>query len=82
MHPITKVNLSSEHTSKHSLSLLYQGDQFSVDFEAFVEELNAFLEELLPRRAASEVSYFKSYIGVKYKMDFSYTSDGEASIWI
>lgn len=81
-HPITKVNLSSEHTSKHSLNLLYQWDQFSVGFETFVEELKAFLEQLLPRRAASEVSYFKSYIGVKYKMDFSYNNDGEASIWI
>ena len=55
---------------------------FSISFDIFSEKLQNFLDVLFPLRSASEVSYFKSYIGVRYKIDFTYNTDGKANIWI
>ncbi|PZM87082.1 MAG: hypothetical protein DLD55_03290 [candidate division SR1 bacterium] len=81
-NPITKVDLALNHYSKHSLTIVYDPEIFLTDFKSFVDHLEKFLDDLLPVRAASQVSYFKTYIGVRYKMDFGYDKDGKATIWI
>jgi hypothetical protein len=40
------------------------------------------LDKLFHIRSASNVSYFKSYIWVKYKIDYNYDSDWRANIRI
>lgn len=82
MNPITKVDLSLDHYAKESLMIIFEPKNFTLSFDQFSEQLQHFLDELFPLRSASEVSYFKSYIGVRYKIDFSYDKDGRAVIWI
>jgi hypothetical protein len=40
------------------------------------------LDNLLTKRSASNVAYFKSYIWVKYKIDYRYDSNWKANIRI
>ena len=57
-------------------------NQRSLSFDEFIDEFEKFLNKLLPMRSAAQVSYYKSYIGSKYKIDFHYDSDGRAAVWI
>ena len=81
-NPVVKVDLSLDNVTKHSLTLVYDGTNFLLPFDEFIQELEAFLLGLMPIKAASQVSYFKSYIGVRYKIDFTYDKDGKPCIWI
>lgn len=81
-NPIVKVDLDIDHYAKHSLTLLYEPKVFSLPFDEFIDELEKFLNKLLPMRSAAQVSYYKSYIGSRYKIDFHYDSDGRAAVWI
>lgn len=81
-NPVVKVDLSLDNITKHSLTLVYDGTNFLLPFDEFIQELEAFLLGLMPIKAASQVSYFKSYIGVRYKIDFTYDKDGKPCIWI
>ena len=81
-NPVVKVDLSLDNITKHSLTLIYDGTNFLLPFDEFIQELEAFLLGLMPIKAASQVSYFKSYIGVRYKIDFTYDKDGKPCIWI
>ena len=81
-NPVVKVDLSLDNITKHSLTLVYDGTTFLLPFDEFIQELEAFLLGLMPIKAASQVSYFKSYIGVRYKIDFTYDKDGKPCIWI
>lgn len=75
MNPITKVDLALDHYAKESLMIIYDPQKFTISFDQFSEELQQFLDNLFPLKSASEVSYFKSYIGVRYKMDFTYDNE-------
>ena len=81
-NPVVKVDLSLDNVTKHSLTLVYDGTNFLLPFDEFIQELEAFLLGLMPIKAASQVSYFKSYIGVRYKIDFTYDKDGKPCVWI
>lgn len=81
-NPIVKVDLDIDHYGKHSFTLLYEPKLFIMPFDQFIDELEKVLNKLLPMRSAAQVAYYKSYIGVRYKMDFHYDSDGRAAIWI
>ena len=81
-NPVVKVDLSLDNITKHSLTLVYDGTNFLLPFDEFIQELEAFLLGLMPIKAASQVSYFKSYIGVRYKIDFTYDKDGKPCVWI
>ena len=81
-NPVVKVDLSLDNVTKHSLTLVYDGANFLLPFDEFIQELETFLLGLMPIKAASQVSYFKSYIGVRYKIDFTYDKDGKPCVWI
>ena len=81
-NPVVKVDLSLDNVTKHSLTLVYDGTNFLLPFDEFIQELEAFLLGLMPIKAASQVSYFKSYIGVRYKIDFTYDKEGKPCVWI
>lgn len=82
MNPITKVDLALDHYAKESLMIIFDPQKFTISFDQFSGELQQFLDNLFPLKSASEVSYFKSYIGVRYKMDFTYDNEWRANVWI
>jgi len=81
-NPITKVDLSLDNYAKDSLTIIYDPKNFDKSFEDFSAGLKDFLDNLLTKRSASNVAYFKSYIWVKYKIDYKYDWDWKANIWI
>lgn len=81
-NPITKVDLSLDNYTKDSITIIYEPKNFNTSFEKFSKNLINFLDELFPIRSASDVDYFKSYIWVKYKIDYKYDNDWKACIRI
>jgi len=81
-NPIIKIDLSLDNYSKDSLTLIYDPKIFSKSFKDFSINLKTFLDDIFPLRSASDVAYFKSYIWVKYKIDYKYDWDWKANIWI
>ena len=58
-NPVVKVDLSLDNVTKHSLTLVYDGANFLLPFDEFIQELEAFLLGLMPIKAASQVSILK-----------------------
>ncbi len=81
-NPITKIDLSLDNYTKISITIIYDPRIFEESFWNFSEDLKNFLDKLFHIRSASNVSYFKSYIWVKYKIDYNYDSDWRANIRI
>ena len=81
-NPITKVDLSLDNYAKDSLTIIYDPKNFDKSFEDFSAWLKDFLDNFLTKRSASNVAYFKSYIWVKYKIDYKYDWDWKANIRI
>jgi len=81
-NPIIKVDLSLDNYTKDSLTIIYNPKDFNNSFKDFSTNLKKFLDNIFPLRSASDVDYFKSYIWVKYKIDYKYDWDWKANIWI
>ena len=81
-NPIVKVDLSIDNYAKDSLTIVYEPKDFNESFEEFSNNLKKYLDDLFCIRSASDVNYFKSYIWVKYKIDYKYDWDWKANIWI
>jgi hypothetical protein len=81
-NPITKIDLSTDGYTKESLTIIYDPKIFKESFWDFSNNLKDFLDKLFHVRSASNVSYFKSYIWVKYKIDYKYDWDWKANIRI
>ena len=71
-----------DNYTKDSLTIIYDPKNFDKSFEDFSTGLKGFLDNLFTKRSASNVAYFKSYIWVKYKIDYKYDWDWKANIWI
>jgi hypothetical protein len=69
---VEQQQLKSDDYRKVSLSVLYDGELFSDNFDSWIGKIEKFLEELLPKRALTKVGYFKGYAGIRYKMNFDY----------
>ena len=78
--PITKLDLSLDSHTKDSITIIYDPKVFNESFWDFSENLKNFLDKLFHVRSASNVSYFKSYIWVKYKIDYKYDWNWKANI--
>lgn len=81
-NPIIKVDLSLDNYTKDSLTIIYDPKIFNKSFKDFSTNLKKLLDDIFPLRSASDVAYFKSYIWVKYKIDYKYDIDWKANIRI
>ncbi len=81
-NPVIKVDLSTDSYTKDSITIIYDPKNFNEPFWNFSQDLKDFLDKLFRIRSASNVSYFKSYIWVKYKIDYKYGADWKANILI
>jgi hypothetical protein len=81
-NPIIKVDLALDNYAKDSLTIIYDPKNFNNSFKDFSTNLKKILDDIFPLRSASDVDYFKSYIWVKYKIDYKYDWDWKANIRI
>ena len=81
-NPIVKVDLSLDNIAKDSLTVVYDPKNYNMSFKEFSKELKRYLNVLFPIKSASDTWYYISYIWVKYKIDYTYSSDWKATIRI
>lgn len=81
-NPIIKVDLALDNYAKDSLTIVYDPKIFSVSFKEFSKDLKKYLNILFPIKSAQETAYYISYIGVRYKIDYTYWPDWKANIRI
>ena len=81
-NPIVKVDLSLDNIAKDSLTVIYDPKNYNMSFKEFSKELKRYLNALFPIKSASDTWYYISYIWVKYKIDYTYSSDWKATIRI
>lgn len=81
-NPIVKIDLSLDSHTKDSLTIIYDPSIFKESFWDFSNSLKEFLDKLLHTKSALNVSFFRSYIWVKYKIDYKYDWNWKANIRI
>ena len=81
-NPVVKIDLALDNYAKDSLTIIYDPKNYTQSFKDFSKDLKEYLDELLPVKTAAETAYYISYIGVKYKIDYTYNSDWKATIRI
>lgn len=79
-NPIGKIDLSLDWYAKESLTIVYNSNKYKSSFSEFNSNLRELLDWIFSVRWASKVSYFKSYIWVKYKIDYTYDKDWNVNI--
>lgn len=81
-NPVVKIDLALDNYAKDSLTIIYDPKNYTQSFKDFSKDLKEYLDELLPVKTAAETAYYISYIGVKYKIDYTYNSEWKATIRI
>lgn len=79
---IERQPLKSDDYRKLSLQILYTQNAFAYDFETWLSQIEAYLDDILPKRAMTKVGHFKGYGGIRYKMNFDYNDKGEVVVKI
>ena len=62
------------------MDIWYDYDRFQLPFDEFVEQLQTFLDSMLPKNTAATAEHYKSYKGYKYKLNFSINKNGDSII--
>jgi hypothetical protein len=81
---IRKEDLHSNSIRKELLRIPFESDKFSLDFSAFLEALEGFLDGHLPTLSKKNCGNYQTYIGHKYKLDIDYFEDKciTITIWL
>lgn len=72
---IRKEDLHANSIKKEILKVPFKQQDFSVDFATFLQELEAFMNTLLPLINRKNSGNFQTYIGHRYKIDIDYFED-------
>ena len=62
------------------LSFIFKRDDYERKFKDWLLDFRKMLDELLPYRSLKKVGNYKSYAGVKYKLNYDYNDKGEILI--
>ncbi len=73
--PVERMEMKSNSYMLVSLNIPFESDLFKKPFAEFVSDLRTFLDGMLPKRTIKKVGYFRSYVGYRYKIEYSYDSD-------
>lgn len=77
---IQKLELRPSSIQKVIIMATFNEKHYNISFEKMLSQLEPFLDNLLPKREANQVGYFKSYSGHKYKLNLDYANDNECSV--
>ncbi len=67
---ITRIDLHQTSYTKCTIRIIYDRLMYTISFDEFVVWLSSYLDEILPKRNASTVWHYTSYIWVRYKLDY------------
>lgn len=72
---VEKEDLRSGSIVRDEIKIPFSKKDFTLPFEEFMKNLRVFLDETFPMKNTKNVGNYQSYIGHKYKIDFSYLDD-------
>lgn len=72
---IKREDISLHKYKKEEIIVMYDKKLFDISLDEFVEKLENYLEEKLPKRTINNVWNFKTFIGYKYKIRFEYEKE-------
>lgn len=73
--PVERMEMKSNSYMLVSLNIPFESGLFKKPFAEFVADLRTHLDGMLPKRTIKKVGYFRSYVGYRYKMEYSYDPD-------
>lgn len=68
--PITRVNLSLSAYTKQTIKVVYDMKTMDIWFDEFIRLLEQFLDSYLPKISRKAYKNFKTYHGLKYKLNY------------
>lgn len=80
--PVERMQMKSNSYMLVSLNIPFESTQFKKTFAEFVTDLRAHLDGMLPKRTIKKVGYFRSYVGYRYKIEYSYDQDARIILHI
>lgn len=72
---IRKEDLHANSIRKELLKIPYKTQEFTIEFETFIENLGRYLDEILSTLSKENCGNFQTYIGHKYKLDIDYLEE-------
>lgn len=72
---IKREDISLHKYKKEDIIILYKKNEFNIWLDEFIEKLNEYLEDALPKRTINNVWNFKTFVWYKYKMRFEYEKE-------
>lgn len=72
---IKREDISLHKYKKEDIIILYKKNEFNIWLDEFIEKLNEYLEDILPKRTINNVWNFKTFVWYKYKMRFEYEKE-------
>ncbi len=82
INPVERQEMKSHSYLMASISIPYDTEKYNIPFSDFIEKLKGFLDKMLPSRGMSNVGYYRSYAGMRYKLNYSYDKDARVIIHI
>lgn len=79
---VERQELKIDHYRRVVLTFLYKKEDYGKPFKEWMNNLKEKLDEMLPVRNIRKVGHYKSYAGVRYKLNYDYNKDGFVSIRI
>ncbi|HXK37466.1 MAG TPA: hypothetical protein VJ579_00135 [Candidatus Paceibacterota bacterium] len=80
--PVERMQMKSNSYMLVKMNIPFESSLFKQTFAEFVKDLRAHLDEMLPRRTIKKVGYFRSYVGYRYKIEYSYDLDARIILHI
>lgn len=76
--PVERLGMRSNDYLLASISIPFEPKYFDISFAEFIDKLKKHMDSVLPMRGFNNVGYYRSYAGVKYKVNYHY--DGDARV--
>jgi hypothetical protein len=80
--PVERMQMKSNSYMLVSLNIPFESSLFKQTFAEFVKNLREHLDGMLPKRTIKKVGYFRSYVGYRYKIEYSYDQDARIILHI
>jgi len=77
---VERQELKTSDYTRVVLNFIFKRDDYDRKFKDWLFDFRKMLDELLPYRSLKKVGNYKSYAGVKYKLNYDYNDKGEILI--
>jgi hypothetical protein len=75
-----RQQLKTTNFRRASILWTYDREHARLPFAESLQELRAFLDELLPIRRAEEIGFFRNYAGRRYRLGLDFNADGKPTV--